>query len=228
MNETAAKEMLRKMAGLIREREPSAGLSFYRRGLELFRDRAFEAALDCFHSSIKIDPDFAFAFYYAGRASRSLGSFAEARAMFERSVALNSYHAPSRAYLGDIFLKEDNLFEAESCFREALQLQPDNRLALGSLARLAKQGRIEKQTVIELLRAAYLQGSRDPTVLMELFSFQSPANEMSVALGDELFMEQSFYRAAFFYKTALDRGCKDQMVRNKYEECIELLNGRSV
>jgi tetratricopeptide (TPR) repeat protein len=227
MNEIAAKEMLRKMAGLIREREPSTGVSLYRHGLELFRDRAFEAALDCFLSSTKVDPDFAFAFYYAGRAYRSLGNFAEARAAFERSVALNSYHAPSRAYLGDVFLKEDNLIEAEKCFREAINLQPDNRLALGSLARLAKQGSVEKQTVIELLRAAYFQGSREPTLLMELFSLQSPDNEMCITLGDELFREQSFYRAAFFYWAALDQGVEEHNVRLKYEECIELLNARS-
>jgi tetratricopeptide (TPR) repeat protein len=227
MNEIEAKKMLRKMAGLIREREPSAGISFYQSGLQLFRDRAFEPALDCFLSSTEIDPDFAFAYYYAGRAYRTLGNFAEARAMFERSVTLNSYHAPSQAYLGDIFLKEDNLIEAEKCFREAINLQPDNRLSLASLARLAKQGSIEKQTVIELLRAAYFQGSRDSTVLMELFSLQDPDKEMCISLGDELFREQSYYRAAFFYKTVLDRSDNDQKVRNKYEECIELLNRRS-
>ncbi|PYS98214.1 MAG: hypothetical protein DMF63_16290 [Acidobacteria bacterium] len=227
MNETAAKEMLRKMAGLRRQSEPSDSMEFYRRGLQLFRDRAFAVALECFYSSINIDPEFAFAFYYAGRAHRSLGNSAEAKTMFKRSVALNSFHAPSLAYLGDIFLREDNLIKAEKCFRASLRLQPDNRLALGSLARLARQDRIEKQTVIDLLRDAYSGGSKDPTLLMELFSLQSPASDMCIALGDELFSEQSYYRAAFFYKAFLDRSSDSETVRERYEKCLEMLKGNS-
>jgi len=222
MKDNVAKETLRQMREAIRSQNGSLrDTSPYGAGLTLFLNHEFEKAANLFEQATRLNPDFAFAYYYAGRSYRGLGRYSEAKAMLERSANLNPFHASSHAYLGDILLKEDKLAEAEECFREAIRLQFDNQTALKGLAQLAKQRQVEIEPVAEILRNAYLQGVRNPLFLMELFSLQAPDLEFCLTLAEEQFGKGSFHRAGFFYRLALDREPNNETIHARYRECLE-------
>lgn len=75
--------------------------------------------------------------YYLGRLAQDGGDLAGARAMYERAAQLAPGIAAPRVRLGDLWLQQQELEQAQSRYREVLELQPDNPGALLGIARLA-------------------------------------------------------------------------------------------
>ena len=221
MNENDAKKMLQDLREMVHVKNQSAkNLEPYQSGINLFVNEEFEKAVEAFRQAIEITPNFPFSHYYLGRSLRRLGKFREAIITLNRAIELNPLHAPSHAYLGNIFLFEQNFIKAEKYFRQALDLQFDNIIALKGLVKLAKN-RFEKfSELAEFLKNAYFKGGNNPIFLMELFSFQNPDTELCLEITDHLNAQKSFHRAAFFYRLVLRETPENTIVQAKIDQVL--------
>jgi tetratricopeptide (TPR) repeat protein len=67
------------------------------------------------------------------------GALARARGLVERALMLDDTNAAARAHMGDIFLLEGNLDEAERVFRDAVRQTPSSALAHNRLGNVLYQ-----------------------------------------------------------------------------------------
>lgn len=113
---------------------------YYQQGRARFERREYHAAVHLLREAIKLDPNRAPYHYHLGIALiRNPRTRRDAEQHLSRAAELEPYNAQIRVKLGMLY-KEAGLFKrAEHYFREALQLDPDNRLAKreasGELAR---------------------------------------------------------------------------------------------
>ena len=137
---------------------------------------------------------------------------------------MNPLHAPSHAYLGDVFFRENKSIEAEEYFRRAINLQFDNLTALSGLVRLAKNEKNEFNELAELLKDAYFRGANNQMILMELLSFQNSDPKFYLQIAEELQAQKSYHRAVFFYRLALRENPENKAIQAKLNENLKHLN----
>jgi tetratricopeptide (TPR) repeat protein len=109
--------------------------------LALVGDDAVQAqtllqAVAKFDAALKIDPNLAEAYDNKGRSLRSLGRAAEARASFERCVAIDPEHIQALCALGELHKQVSDWDVAESYFRKALKANPKDAITTSKLALL--------------------------------------------------------------------------------------------
>lgn len=118
--------------------------------LEVEREQ-YAAAIAAFERALKLDPQLAGALSGMGRALESMGKLHEAEVVLKKSVIVRPT-AARFVLLGDVQLQLHLDGEAESSFREALRLEPDNTEALFNLALLIRPDASDQATM--LLRRA--------------------------------------------------------------------------
>jgi tetratricopeptide (TPR) repeat protein len=226
MKKDAGKQMLQEMREMIRVKNesPDIELQPYPSGIIFFVNEDFEQAVAAFQRAIVLKPDFAFSHYYLGRSLRRMERYQESIAAFEQALELNPLHAPSFAYLGNVLIEENRFIEAENCFHQALNLQFDNVIALSGLVKLAKNTNRDFNEIANLLKDAYFRGTKNPLLLMELFSIQALDTELCLCLANQSADQKFYHRAAFFYHLTLNKNPENKIIQAKIDETLDHLN----
>ena len=113
-------------------------------------------------------PDDAWALIYFGMALQDLARYAEARAVYERSLGLLPPEDHERVcrQLGLLAQDEGNLQSAEDWYRQAIQVQPTDATAYIYLgAMLAKNGRLDEAEECHRKATECLDGCIDEAYL---------------------------------------------------------------
>jgi tetratricopeptide (TPR) repeat protein len=84
-----------------------------------------EEALSCFDEAIRLNPDFAEAWYDKGATLGKLGQHGEALSCFDEAIRLNRDYAQAWHHKGTPLDELGQHEEALSCYDEAIRLKPD-------------------------------------------------------------------------------------------------------
>jgi len=103
---------------------------FYQQGRARFERKEYHAAVHLLREAIKLDPSRAPYHYHLGLALiRNPRTRRDAETHLSRAAELEPYNAQIRVKLGLLYKEAGLHKKAENYFREALQLDPDNRAA---------------------------------------------------------------------------------------------------
>ena len=104
---------------------------YYQQGRACFERKEYHAAVHLLREAIKLDSGRAPYHYHLGIALiRNPRTRREAEQHLARAAELEPYNAKIRVKLGLLYKEAGLLKRADHYFREALQLDPDNRAAL--------------------------------------------------------------------------------------------------
>lgn len=70
------------------EQNPNHSFARYGLAMEFFNTGEFQNAIDQFTELIKLDPNYAAAYFHGGRTFEELGRTDEARSMYEKGIAV--------------------------------------------------------------------------------------------------------------------------------------------
>jgi tetratricopeptide (TPR) repeat protein len=107
-------------------------------GNSLRRQERYADAAAAFREAIRLDADYANAYYGLGLVLWDVGRLAEAEAAFREAIRLDPGNAVSHNDLGLVLREVKRSAEAEAAFREAIRLDPDYthpRNSLGNVLR---------------------------------------------------------------------------------------------
>jgi peptidoglycan/xylan/chitin deacetylase (PgdA/CDA1 family)/uncharacterized caspase-like protein len=99
------------------------------RGLQLFKERQYEAAEAQFTEALKLRPDFALAANNLGFVYYKRGKFAEAARWFEQTIKLDPSRAVAYRNLGDALAQAGATDKAKKAYATYLELQPNGTAA---------------------------------------------------------------------------------------------------
>jgi len=105
--------------------EPASVPIRYVRALDYYRLKDFRRSIECFKSTLELDPKFALATYYLGLAQVETGDLNDAMASFERALELDPTNFSAAYNLGAAYLKKNRVDDAVSQFQHAVEINPD-------------------------------------------------------------------------------------------------------
>jgi len=112
---------------------PAFRKAFINLGSLYSRMDRLEDSMECYHAALKLGRDY-LTYYNLGSIHYRRNEFKKAVINLEKSRDLNPAFARSAVVLGLSFSRLENLAAAESNYRDALGLDPDNRVAMTALS----------------------------------------------------------------------------------------------
>ncbi|HED00461.1 MAG TPA: tetratricopeptide repeat protein [Proteobacteria bacterium] len=158
---------------------------FFNRGKELFEKKDYAKARVEFKNAIQVDPKFADAYYWLGKAEFALQNVRGAFGSFSKAVELNPDHLEAQIDLARIYL---------------LARQPDKALEKANLV-LAKEG---GNTKALLLKAAALGVKKD---------FQEALNLMEKVVADTPEKVEAYVLGSQFHVALKDPAAAEEMLQ---------------
>ncbi|MFY9571942.1 MAG: tetratricopeptide repeat protein, partial [Blastocatellia bacterium] len=115
---------------------------YYQQGRARFERKEYHAAVHLLREAIKLDPSRAPYHYHLGLALiRNPRTRRDAELHLSRAAELEPYNAQIRVKLGQLYKEAGLSKKAENYFREALQLDPENRVAKREISDSAAKGK---------------------------------------------------------------------------------------
>lgn len=108
----------------------------YQRGLTHMAERNFGKALAAFTSSLREYPNQHRAHYRIARCHYFLGNYDLEILEYRKCLALNPHHKNALYHLGSAYTAQDEITQAQGCFRRLLALSPSNSDAQRALIML--------------------------------------------------------------------------------------------
>lgn len=97
---------------------------FLERGKEYFVQENYSKALIEFKNALQIDPKYAEAYFYLGRAEEARGNYQQAFGYYGKAVELNPDNLDARAYLGQFYLLAGDMAKAKEHMDVVLTKDP--------------------------------------------------------------------------------------------------------
>jgi predicted O-linked N-acetylglucosamine transferase (SPINDLY family) len=116
-----------------------------------------QEAIACYHRALKLQPEYAEAYYGLGRAQLALRRLDEAAASFRRAVQLKPDYAEAHFSLGNVLADKGAQAEAAACYRQTLQLRPQYVQALNNLGTTQLNEGKPKEAVASYQRALQIK-----------------------------------------------------------------------
>jgi serine/threonine protein kinase/tetratricopeptide (TPR) repeat protein len=146
----------------------SEAYEYYLRGVDLYSLNDFPKAIEMLEKSTSIEPNYAPAWAYLGRAYTTNASlqfggreqYDKAQAAFEKAIALNPALVEPRIYMANLRTDTGRVEEAVPLLRTALQSSPNNAEAHWEVGYAYRFGGMLQESVAECERARQL----DPQV----------------------------------------------------------------
>jgi len=145
------------------EREPDAPAYFSRLGNALVAAGEFDRAEKTYEKAIEIDPEGAASYYNGlGNAFVEAKELGRAVAAYRKSILRHGNQPLVYCNLGDVYVKEGRIAEAEEAYEEAIRVDPGRKAAyynrLGNT--LAKSGR--NGDAVRIFRKAIAEDPDNP------------------------------------------------------------------
>src|SRR5262249_26609538 len=113
---------------------------FYHQGRARLEKMDFHAAIHLLREAVKLEPNKGPYHFHLGSALlRSPRSRREAEDHLAKAAQFDPFNAQLRVKIGLLFKESGNKIRAEQYFKEALSLDPDNRIAKKELGETAKK-----------------------------------------------------------------------------------------
>ncbi len=103
----------------------------WKKGNSLFENGSFDEAIAEFEEAIKIDENYADAYFNIALAERVNRRYADAKKNLDRVMELQPDSADAPLLYGDILESQNELLEARGWYKKALQINPDYSEAKG-------------------------------------------------------------------------------------------------
>lgn len=111
-------------------RVPADARKAFHKGMDAWEHNDFQRAAEHFEKAVARYPDYDSAFNNLGAMYFQMGQTEEARAAFERSVALNDKNADADRNLARILIDDGNFPRAEDLLKKSLSVEPLNPVGL--------------------------------------------------------------------------------------------------
>ena len=116
-------EAQRVVDAYLRDEWPAhAGQAHFVAGLGFHEQKLYESACERFARAAELEPGYFTTYFFQGFALFHVGRLAEARAAFERYLAIDGGEAEAHFGLGLVALEDDRHEDAETSFRRAIAL----------------------------------------------------------------------------------------------------------
>ncbi len=109
----------------------------YKLGKSLYDQRAYPMAMSALKEAMRLDPGKALYYHQVALCQAKIKNMRrEAEKNLRKAIELEAWNAEHYAALGMLYLLENLYHRAESYFKQALQYNPENALALKGLEKL--------------------------------------------------------------------------------------------
>ncbi len=150
---------------------------YYLRGVDLYAGNEFNLATQMLEQSVRLDPNYAFAWAHLGRAHTAKAAFdfggaeyyRKAQSDYEKALALNPDLIEARIFMANMFTDTGRAEQAVPLLREALTTNPNHPEAHWELGYAYRFGGMLKESIAEGERARQL----DPGVKLNSSAFNS-------------------------------------------------------
>ena len=150
---------------------------YYLRGVDLYAGNEFNLATQMLEQSVRLDPNYAFAWAHLGRAHTAKAAFdfggaqyyRKAQSDYEKALALNPDLIEARIFMANMFTDTGRAEQAVPLLREALTTNPNHPEAHWELGYAYRFGGMLKESIAEGERARQL----DPDVKLHSSAFNS-------------------------------------------------------
>ncbi len=150
---------------------------YYLRGVDLYAGNEFNLATQMLEQSVRLDPNYAFAWAHLGRAHTAKAAFdfggaeyyRKAQSDYEKALALNPDLIEARVFMANMFTDTGRAEQAVPLLREALATNPNHPEAHWELGYAYRFGGMLKESIAEGERARQL----DPGVKLNSSAFNS-------------------------------------------------------
>jgi len=191
----------------------------------LFQQRKYRDAVEAYKRSLLIDSTDAATYFNLGLGYQVLGNDDEALAMLNRSVALDSLFAPAHLEVGKVYLKKQELEQAEEAylatkriFADSLQFSMAADQGLNNVA-IAYSNR----AVLGMRERNFGSAEADAEKAISL----SPDISRGYVVAATVYENQQKYdQAEQRYRAAVDRAENDQVKANALEGIARSILGR--
>jgi arylsulfatase A-like enzyme/Flp pilus assembly protein TadD len=153
---------IEKLQAALRIEETSVPVH-YLLGLNYYRKREFSAGVTHFRRVLELSPDYTLAIFHLALSYGHLGEVDRAISLLKRTLELDPTHFSAAFNLGALYLKKEMIAEALEAFRRSVTIHPEygpGHRALGEV--LLYQGKVD-DALRELREAARLQPSDSAT-----------------------------------------------------------------
>ncbi len=150
---------------------------YYLRGVDLYAGNEFNLATQMLEQSVRLDPNYSFAWAHLGRAHTAKAAFdfggteyyRKAQSDYEKALALNPDLIEARIFMANMFTDTGRAEQAVPLLREALTTNPNHPEAHWELGYAYRFGGMLKESIAEGERARQL----DPGVKLNSSAFNS-------------------------------------------------------
>ena len=150
---------------------------YYLRGVDLYAGNEFNLATQMLEQSVRLDPNYAFAWAHLGRAHTAKAAFdfggaeyyRKAQSDYEKALALNPDLIEARIFMANMFTDTGRAEQAVPLLREALTTNPNHPEAHWELGYAYRFGGMLKESIAEGEAARQL----DPGVKLNSSAFNS-------------------------------------------------------
>lgn len=133
------------------EQDPTSGEAYFSKGLLLLNLKRPEEAEKAMRAGVEHSPDFAVGHYHLGRVLQESGKIPEAKASFERAIAVNSSFEPAYLALASLYESQHEKEQAVGVLKKYLQeVNPKNREIRRQLIRLYVDAKDYQNAIKEL------------------------------------------------------------------------------
>ena len=119
-----------------------------------------QEAISCYEGLLQVDPKSAKWSHLLATLLAGYGYAEDATMLWLDVIEREPEYVPARIRLGDLYLKNNQLAEAEQTYRVVLEMDPKNPYAMVGLARLAMQSQDWSQAEKQLRRASSVSGGK--------------------------------------------------------------------
>lgn len=133
------------------QQDPTSGEAYFSKGLLLLNLKRREEAEQAMRAGVEHSPDFAVGHYHLGRVLQDSGKIPEAKASFERAIAVNSSFEPGYIALASLYESQHEREQAVGVLKKYLQeVNPKNREIRRQLVRLYVDAKDYQNAIKEL------------------------------------------------------------------------------
>ncbi|MBD0371269.1 MAG: tetratricopeptide repeat protein [Pyrinomonadaceae bacterium] len=194
-------------------------IQLFRRGQDAHARGNYEQAISLYDAAIKVRPEFPEAFYQRGNALVSLGRIPEAEKSFQSAVELRANWPFPQAALGALYLRQNRFDEAEKYLERAIALDPENNIALISMADLRLRTKAKQPQLEDILKKISIATAREnPTA-----SLWAARASIERALGNKEDAQESVENALTLdakNSAALMERAELEMAEGKFESAV--------
>jgi tetratricopeptide (TPR) repeat protein len=171
--------------------QPDSGKTQLDLGNLYAKQQQWQTAINCYHKALKINYQYAEAYWYLAHALEKIGKTSESLERRYQALSLKPHLAPAseHVYLGKLLQKQGKLEQAVICYRQAIGLKPQFIPAYYRLGQILSQEG-EKQEAIACYRQA--------------IQYDPHNAELYFLLGQELAEEKQWHQAVQAYRRVLE------------------------